>query len=104
MRSSFRQDLLRGPRTSPNRPRARQRLPARRAPPRRHRRRAGDRRRRARGAAGAAGADGSGGRTTMKLPGSPGFEDKAFLALVIAVSLAFALILWPFFGAVFWAA
>ena len=40
----------------------------------------------------------------MKLPGSPGFEDKAFLALVIAVSLAFALVLWPFFGAVFWAA
>jgi predicted PurR-regulated permease PerM len=30
-------------------------------------------------------------------------EDKAFLLLVIAVSLAFAWILWPFYGAVFWA-
>ena len=29
-------------------------------------------------------------------------EDKTFLVLVIAVSLAFALILWPFFGAVLW--
>ena len=28
---------------------------------------------------------------------------QAFLLLVIAVSLAFAWILWPFFGAVFWA-
>jgi predicted PurR-regulated permease PerM len=33
----------------------------------------------------------------------PGLEDKTFLLLVIAVSLAFAWILWPFFGAVFWA-
>ena len=31
------------------------------------------------------------------------FQDKAFLLLVIAVSAAFAWILWPFFGAVFWA-
>jgi predicted PurR-regulated permease PerM len=42
----------------------------------------------------------------MKAPNSinlPGLEDKTFLLLVIAVSLAFAWILWPFFGAVFWA-
>jgi predicted PurR-regulated permease PerM len=32
----------------------------------------------------------------------PALEDKAFLFLVIAVSLAFAWILWPFFGAVLW--
>jgi predicted PurR-regulated permease PerM len=32
----------------------------------------------------------------------PGLEDKTFLLLVIAVSLAFAWILWPFYGAVFW--
>lgn len=31
------------------------------------------------------------------------FRDKAFLVLVIAVTAAFAWILWPFFGAVFWA-
>lgn len=31
------------------------------------------------------------------------FADKAFLFLVVAVSLAFAWIVWPFFGAVFWA-
>jgi len=31
------------------------------------------------------------------------FEDKAFLALLVAVSLAFAWILWPFSGAVLWA-
>jgi len=36
-------------------------------------------------------------------PGSPVFQDKAFLLLVVAISLAFAWILWPFFGAVFWA-
>ena len=29
-------------------------------------------------------------------------EDKAFLLLVVAVSLAFAWILWPFYGAVLW--
>jgi predicted PurR-regulated permease PerM len=41
----------------------------------------------------------------MKSPNSanlPGLEDKTFLLLVIAVSLAFAWILWPFFGAVLW--
>jgi predicted PurR-regulated permease PerM len=41
----------------------------------------------------------------MKSPDStnlPGLEDKTFLLLVIAVSLAFAWILWPFFGAVLW--
>ena len=32
----------------------------------------------------------------------PGLEDKTFLLLVIAVSLAFAWILWPFFAAVLW--
>lgn len=31
------------------------------------------------------------------------FEDKSFLALLIAISVAFALILWPFYGAVLWA-
>lgn len=30
-------------------------------------------------------------------------QDKTFLLLLIAVSLAFAWILWPFYGAVFWA-
>ena len=30
-------------------------------------------------------------------------EDKTFLLLVIAISLAFAWILWPFYGAVLWA-
>ncbi|RZL39635.1 MAG: AI-2E family transporter [Rubrivivax sp.] len=35
---------------------------------------------------------------------SPSLENKAFLALLIAVSLAFAWILQPFFGAVFWGA
>jgi predicted PurR-regulated permease PerM len=42
----------------------------------------------------------------MKSPHSvnlPGLEDKTFLFLIIAVSLAFAWILWPYFGAVFWA-
>jgi len=42
----------------------------------------------------------------MKPPSSvnlPGLEDKTFLLLIIAVSLAFAWILWPFSGAVFWA-
>lgn len=33
----------------------------------------------------------------------PGLEDRAFLLLVIAVSLAFAWILWPYSGAVLWA-
>jgi predicted PurR-regulated permease PerM len=31
-------------------------------------------------------------------------EHKAFLALIAVVTLAFAWILWPFFGAIFWAA
>ena len=30
------------------------------------------------------------------------FEDRVFLALVIAVSLAFGWILWPFYGAILW--
>ena len=29
-------------------------------------------------------------------------EDKAFLLLIVAVSLAFAWIVWPFYGAVLW--
>jgi predicted PurR-regulated permease PerM len=33
----------------------------------------------------------------------PTLEDKAFLLLTVGVSLAFAWILWPFFGAVLWA-
>lgn len=43
----------------------------------------------------------------MKPPNSPylpGLEDKAFLLLIVAVSLAFAWILLPYYGAVFWAA
>jgi predicted PurR-regulated permease PerM len=43
----------------------------------------------------------------MKSPNSanlPGLEDKTFLWLIVAVSLAFAWILWPFYGAVFWGA
>jgi predicted PurR-regulated permease PerM len=42
----------------------------------------------------------------MKSPPSvnlPGLENKTFLALIVAVSLAFAWILWPYFGAVLWA-
>ena len=31
-------------------------------------------------------------------------EDKAFLVLLVAVSLAFAWILWPFYGAMLWGA
>jgi predicted PurR-regulated permease PerM len=41
----------------------------------------------------------------MKSPNSanlPSLEDKTFLLLVIAISLAFAWILWPFFGVVLW--
>jgi predicted PurR-regulated permease PerM len=29
-------------------------------------------------------------------------EDKAFLLLIAAISLAFAWIIWPFYGAVLW--
>ena len=38
----------------------------------------------------------------MKFPNLAGVEDKTFLLLIIAVSLAFVWILWPFFGAIFW--
>jgi predicted PurR-regulated permease PerM len=38
----------------------------------------------------------------MKSPNLAGLEDKTFLLLIIAVTLAFAWILWPFYGAVFW--
>ena len=44
---------------------------------------------------------------TMESPHStnlPGLEDKVFILLVIAVSLAFAWILGPYYGSVFWAA
>src|SRR5215510_14707897 len=37
-----------------------------------------------------------------KASNPPGLEDKTFLLLVVAVTLAFAWILWPFFGAVLW--
>jgi predicted PurR-regulated permease PerM len=42
----------------------------------------------------------------MQTPNSPnlaGLEDKTFLLLIVAVSLAFAWILWPYSGAVLWA-
>ena len=42
----------------------------------------------------------------MKSPNSvnfPGLEDKTFLLLIVAISLAFAWILFPYYGAVFWA-
>jgi predicted PurR-regulated permease PerM len=38
----------------------------------------------------------------MKSPNLAGLEDKTFLILIIAVTLAFAWILWPFYGSVFW--
>jgi predicted PurR-regulated permease PerM len=38
----------------------------------------------------------------MKAPNLAGLEDKTFLLLVVVISLAFAWILWPFFGAVLW--
>lgn len=37
-----------------------------------------------------------------KAPNPPGLEDKTFLLLLVVVTLAFAWILWPFFGAVLW--
>jgi predicted PurR-regulated permease PerM len=40
----------------------------------------------------------------MKSPNLAGLEDRTFLFLLIVVSLAFAWVLWPFFGAVFWGA
>ena len=39
------------------------------------------------------------GRTGLR-----SLEDNALLLLVFAISLAFACILWPFFGALLWAA
>lgn len=39
----------------------------------------------------------------MKTDTTPPAHDKPFLVLLVAVSLAFAWILWPFYGAVFWA-
>src|SRR5690606_8294877 len=40
----------------------------------------------------------------MKAPGADHLEDRAFLLLLAVVTIAFAWILWPFYGAVFWAA
>lgn len=40
---------------------------------------------------------------TPTSPNLPGIEDKTFLLLIVAVSLAFAWILLPYYGAVFWA-
>jgi predicted PurR-regulated permease PerM len=40
----------------------------------------------------------------MTSPNLYGLEDKAFQILIVAVSLAFAWILWPYFGSVLWAA
>jgi predicted PurR-regulated permease PerM len=40
----------------------------------------------------------------MKSPNLAGLEDRTFLLLLILVTVAFAWILWPFFGAVFWGA
>ena len=39
----------------------------------------------------------------MASSGSPLVQDRAFIVLLVAVSAAFAWILWPFYGAVFWA-
>jgi predicted PurR-regulated permease PerM len=47
----------------------------------------------------------AGARNAMKTPNSIdswALEDKAFVWLVVAISVAFAWILWPFYGAVFW--
>jgi predicted PurR-regulated permease PerM len=38
----------------------------------------------------------------MNSPNLAGLEDKTFVLLIVAVSLAFAWILWPFYGSVFW--
>ncbi|HSE87344.1 MAG TPA: AI-2E family transporter [Candidatus Binatia bacterium] len=38
----------------------------------------------------------------MNSPNLAGLEDKTFVVLIVAVSLAFAWILWPFYGSVFW--
>jgi predicted PurR-regulated permease PerM len=42
------------------------------------------------------------GTVTPPTAASRAFEAKVFLVLLVAVSLAFAWILWPFFGAVLW--
>ena len=39
----------------------------------------------------------------MASSGPPLVQDRAFIVLLVAVSAAFAWILWPFYGAVFWA-
>ena len=41
--------------------------------------------------------------TSRNSTGQGLFSDKPFLVLVAAVSMAFAWIVWPFFGAVLWA-
>jgi predicted PurR-regulated permease PerM len=40
--------------------------------------------------------------TSPRSANSPALEDKIFLFLIFAVSLAFAWILWPFYGAILW--
>ncbi len=40
----------------------------------------------------------------MNAPDSTTLHDKAFVVLLVAVTAAFGWILWPFFGAIFWAA
>jgi predicted PurR-regulated permease PerM len=40
--------------------------------------------------------------TPPRAPGSPVLEDRAFLVLLVAVSLAFAWTLWPFSGSILW--
>jgi predicted PurR-regulated permease PerM len=39
----------------------------------------------------------------MKSPNLAGLEDKTFILLIVVVTIAFAWILWPFYGSVFWA-
>jgi predicted PurR-regulated permease PerM len=56
-------------------------------------------------AAGACAAEAHPNDSTMKHPhpsNSPALQDKAFLVLLLAVSIAFGWILLPFYGAVFW--
>lgn len=40
----------------------------------------------------------------MNAPGTSNLQDKPFVVLLVAVTAAFGWILWPFFGAIFWAA
>lgn len=40
----------------------------------------------------------------MNAPDSASLQDKPFVVLLVVVTLAFGWILWPFYGAIFWAA